>query len=74
MNPSAYQAKQFVARLRSPTTGARFNVFESGDASCYLFDLLDAYDCSTCMQFPVRKCELRREYRSALRHGWGNSL
>jgi hypothetical protein len=66
------QVKQYVARLRS-RTGARFNVFMSGDPKFYLFDPLDG-DCSTCMQFPVRKSELKPEYRRALRHGRGNTL
>ena len=68
---NALHVKQYVSRLRSPATGVRFNVFETGDPKFYLFDPLDEYGCSTCMQFPVRKAELKPEYRRALRHGWG---
>lgn len=71
---AAFQVKQYVGRLRSESTGARFNVFETGDPRFYLFDLLDAVGCSTCLQFPVRKAELKPKYRRALRHGWGNTV
>ena len=54
----AYQIKQYVAVVKSPTTGCRFRIFETGDPKFYLFDLLDRYDCSTTIQFPVRKADL----------------
>jgi hypothetical protein len=68
---AAFQTKQYVARLRSPVTGVQFNVFMSGDPKFYLFDPLDEFGCSKCLQFPVRKRDLLPQYRSALRHGWG---
>lgn len=67
------QVKQFVARVKSPTTGHRFNVFETKDPKFYLFDPIDNGGCSTCCQFPVLKKELKPEIKRALRHGWGNS-
>lgn len=73
MDP-ACQVKQYVAVVKSRETGCQFRVFETGDPKFYLFDLLDEYDCSTTIQFPVRKADLNPEIRRALRHGWGNSL
>lgn len=67
------QVKQYVAVVRS-ARGIRFRVFETGDARYYLFDPLDAHDCSYCNSFPVLKKDLRPDIRRALRHGWGNSL
>lgn len=69
-----YQVKQFVSRLRSPSTGARFNVFKTGDEKYYLFDPIDKDGCSYCNSFPVKKSDLLPEYRRALTHGWGNTL
>lgn len=68
-----YGVKQFVARIKSPKTGQRFNVFNSGDPKYYLFDPIDKHDCSLCCAFPVRKTELKAEYKRALAHGWGNT-
>jgi hypothetical protein len=65
---------QFVARVRSPTTSARFNVFKSGEAGYYVFDPLDDSGCSRCRAFPVKASDLRPEIRRALAHGWGNCL
>ncbi len=67
-----YMVKQYVAVLKNPRTGQRFRVFRTGDDKFYLFDPLDAFDCSHCCQFPVRKSDLRPEIRRALTHGWGN--
>jgi len=69
----ALQVKQYVAVLRSPTTGVRFRVFQTGDPKFYLFDTLDEFGCSTTLQFPVLKKDLLPQYRRALSHGWGNS-
>jgi len=69
-----YGVTQFVARLRNPTTGVRFNVFRTGEAGWYLFDPLDDDDCSRCMAFAVRAADLKPAYRRALAHGWGNTL
>lgn len=67
------QVKQFVAKLRAPS-GATFQVFTTGDARYYLFDLLDEHGCSTTIQIPVRKQDLKPEYRRALAKGWGNAV
>ncbi len=72
MNASL-QVKQFVARVKSSTTGQRFNVFKTKDPKFYLFDPIDRNGCSTCCQFPVLIKDLRSDIKSALRHGWGNS-
>lgn len=64
------QVKQYVAELQGPF--CRFRVFETADPRFYLFDVLDPSGCSTTVQFPVAKKELRADVRSALRHGWGN--
>jgi hypothetical protein len=69
----AYMVKQYVAVVKS-RTGQRFRVFETGDPKFYLFDPLDKDDCSGCIQFPVRKADLRPDIRRALSHGYGNSL
>ena len=67
-----YQVKQYVAVVRS--RWCRFRVFATGDARWYLFDQLDEHGCSTTLQFPVKKSDLKPEIRRALAHGWGNSL
>jgi hypothetical protein len=69
-----YGVVQYVAVIRNPTTGQRFRVFKSGEAGWYLFDPVDAFDCSYCQMFPVNASDLKPEYRRALAHGWGNSL
>jgi hypothetical protein len=69
----AYMVKQYVAVVKS-RMGQRFRVFETGDPKYYLFDPLDANDCSGCIQFPVLKANLRADIRRMLRHGAGNSL
>jgi len=71
--PRAYMVKQCVAVIRNQR-GQRFRVFETGDEKYYLFDPLTPDDCSGCVQFPVRKADLRPDLRRALRNGWGNSL
>lgn len=63
--------KQYVAELQG--RWCRFRVFTTGDPAYYLFDALDPYGCSTGLQFPVRKAELRRDVRSALANGWGHA-
>ena len=69
-----YQVKQYVAVIRSPTTGGRFRVFRTGDERFYLFDMLiGETGISSTIQFPVRKADLRPDIRRALAHGWGNS-
>ena len=65
--------KQYVAVVAN-RRGQRFRVFTTGDDQYYLFDPLDAHDCSGCIGFPVRKKDLRTDIRRALSHGWGNSL
>jgi len=70
--PLNLQVKQYVVELNG-RWGARFRVFTTGDDKYYLFDLLDPYGCSTTIQFPVRKADLKREVRSALAHGWGHA-
>ena len=72
--PLELMVKQYVTVLRSPTTGIRFQVFKTGDEKYYLFDPLDDHGCSTCLQFPVLKADLKIQYRRALAHGYGNSL
>ena len=71
--PSELQVKQYVAVVRSKT-GQRFRVFTTGSQKHYLFDPLDADDCSLCNQFAVLRADLKPEIRRALRHGRGNSL
>ena len=66
------QPKQFVAVVRNPKTDTLFMVFQSGDSRFYLFDPLDEHGCSRCMQFPVRKKDLKTDVRRALAHGYGN--
>lgn len=68
-----FQVKQYVAVVRNQF-GVRFRVFKTGDDKWYLFDPLDAYDCSVSMQFPVLKSRLRNDLRRALANGCGNSL
>jgi hypothetical protein len=63
------QTKQYVAVVRS--RWGRFRVFTTGDERYYLFDSLDAHGCSTGLQFPVKKSDLRPDVRRALRHGCG---
>jgi len=67
------QVMQYVAVVRS-TTGTRFRVFRSGVSGVYVFDPLDAFDCSRCQAFPVKASDLRPDLRRALAHGVGNSL
>lgn len=73
LDSRAFMVKQYVTVVRN-RRGQRFRVFETGDPKFYLFDPLDAWDCSGGIQFPVRKTELRADIRQALRHGVGNSL
>ena len=69
-----YQVKQYVAVVRSPTSGIRFQVFETGDPKFYLFDMLiGETSVSSMIQFPVRKSDLQTPVRRALAHGVGNS-
>lgn len=68
----AYQVKQYVAEIAN-RRGQRFRVFETGDPKFYLFDPLTPDGCSGCVQFPVRKTDLRREIRSVLRNGRGHA-
>ena len=63
------QTKQYVAKVDGAFCS--FRVFETGDAKFYLFSQLDANDCDTGLQFPVRKTDLRDDVRRALRHGYG---
>jgi len=67
------QVMQYVAVLRSPTTGQRFRVFRSGASGWYLFDPIDRVGCSLCRSVPVKASDLRPAYRRALARGWGNS-
>jgi len=67
-----YQVMQYVAVVKS--TWGRFRVFTCGDLAFYLFSQIDPDGCDTGLQFPVKRSDLRREVRSALAHGWGNSL
>lgn len=67
------QVKQYMAIVQSPKIGTKFMVFQTGDPKFYLFDMLDKDGCSTCIQFPIKKADLKREYRGALAHGWGNA-
>ena len=66
-----YQVKQYVAMVQGEW--CRFRVFTTGNEQYYLFDPLDAYGCSLCNQFPVRKKDLRDDLRRALAHGYGNA-
>lgn len=68
-----YQVKQYVGVVRL-SSGRRCRVFKTGDDKWYLFDPLDAYDCSMLAQFPVEKKRLRDDLRRALSNGCGNSL
>ncbi len=74
MNP-AYGVRQYIGVVRAHDTGLRFRVCNSGDPHYYVFDLLiGESSASAGVIFPVLKKNLRREIRSALAHGWGNSL
>lgn len=69
----ALQVKQHVAVIRSPQTGQRFAVFETGDPRSYLFcQLYPGTLTQTGLSFPVAKRDIVQPYRSALAHGWGN--
>lgn len=59
--------KQYVGRIHG--AWCEFQVFETGDPKFYLFDPLDRQGCSTCMQFPVKKADLKPEVRRALKGG-----
>ena len=72
-HPPELGVKQYVAVVANGW-GQRFRVFTTGDPKFYLFDPIDEHGCSLCMGFPVRKSDLRKDLRSALAHGWGNSL
>lgn len=63
------QVKQRVNEIRSPMTGVRFHVYETGDARYYLFRVLDPWGCEGGVEFPVRKADLTRDARRALRGG-----
>jgi hypothetical protein len=71
--PRYLMVKQYVAVVRS-RTGQRFRVFTTGDDKYYLFDPVAQDGCSGCIGFPVLKASLRREVRSMLNRGCGNSL
>ena len=66
-----YQVTQWVAEVQG--AHARFRVFRTGSSRHYLFDMIDANGCSTGLQFPVLKADLRPAVRSALAHGRGNA-
>lgn len=71
--PLNLQCKQYVAVVMG-RFGIRFRVYTTGDDKFYLFDPLDAQDCSMCNALPVRKSDLKPDIRRALAHGYGNSL
>jgi hypothetical protein len=66
------QVKQYVAVVRGLC--GRFRVFKTGSEKFYLFDAIDDFGCSTGLQFPVKRSDLRDDIRRALANGWGNSL
>lgn len=45
--------------------GRRIRVFTTGDEKFYLLDPLDRFDCSLCVQFPMR----RKDFNQRLREG-----
>lgn len=66
--PPELMVKQYVGLVRDPKTAATFQVFETGDSRFLLFDPMvrstpNGAWTSACMQFPVRKRELRRGWR-----------
>lgn len=72
MSGPAVQVKQYVSVVAN-CRGRRFMVFKTGNDKFYLFCALDDQGFQTGLQFPVEKKRLRREFSSALRHGWGNA-
>lgn len=69
-----YGVKQYIAIVKNGD-GMRFMVFATGDTKYYLFSQLYPGTLSaTGLQFPVLKSRLRDDIKSALTHGWGNSL
>lgn len=70
-----YQVMQYVAVVQNER-GMRFMVFRTGDPKYYLFSQLLPGPglVASGLSWPVLKSRLRNDIKSALAHGWGNSL
>jgi len=60
---SRYMVKQYIGKLQ--ISSGQFQVFMTGNPKWLLFDPLHN-GFSTCMQFPVEKKRLRRDWRKFL--------
>jgi hypothetical protein len=66
-----YQVTQWVAEVQGEH--GRFRVLRTGSDKHYLFDQLDRHGCSTGLQFPVLRADLRPDVRRAPAHGCGKA-
>jgi hypothetical protein len=64
-----YGVVKYVAEVHGDR--ASFRVFTTGVPGTYLFDQMDPYGHSTCLQIPIPAKELRPDLRRALAAGWG---